>query len=423
LAEAETSRRRSRETALREGNRPNLQLASCAGAWARRSQATLAQVHLALGQLALRQAEQARRTTFFVWLWRLVSAEKAPIDVAQAEIDDALALHTDWSAALRLRAQLLSIQGKAQESLDAVRALQDQDPADIANYQLLAQLLEKRWRELRGRPGQEGQAREVLAQIREQYQLLIDRGLAPAQGYLGLAQIAQEAGETEAARQAYVQAIAADPQFAEAYLRLGQLEKDLGEETAALEHLRKAAELAGGRSWIRALAHTHRGEILLEQWLRSEDETVRTERRKEARAAFEAALSEFPGMASARNGLGRIAYEEGDLSGAERLFLQVLEKDRNNFGALYGLGRVYEARSRSDIALRYFRRAVASRGESVAAHYHLGVTAFAQMSEAEARQALEWVRDRCQGAQPVSFDDRQACQGVAGWLERLTSHP
>lgn len=419
LAEAETSRRRSREAALREGNRPNARLATYASAWARRSEATLAQVHLAQAQLAVRRAEQAGRTPFFVWLWRILSGEKAPADVARAEIDAALGLHPNWSPALRLQAQLLSAQGKVQEAIDTLRALQQQDPRDVATYQALADELEKRWRQLRGQPGQEAQAQEVLAQIREQYRLLIDRGLSPAQGYLGLGRIAQEAGDSAAARQAYLDAIASDPQFAEAYLRLGWLERDQGKEEEALGYLEKAAQHAGGKSWIRVLAHTARGEILLEQSLRSEGEPVRSDLRRQAREAFQAALNEQPGMASALNGMGRIAYEEGDLDGAEGRFLQVLDHDRTNFGALYGLGRVYEARSRTDIALRYFRRAVAARGDSIAARYHLGVAAFAQLNTREAQGALEWVRGRCQDAQVLSFDDRQACQGVTGWLEKL----
>lgn len=424
LAEAETSRRRSREAALREGNRPNPRLAECAGAWARRSEATLARVHLAQAQLALRRAEGAGRTPFFVWLWRIITGEQAPADLARAEIDAALALHPNWNAALRLQAQLLSARGKVQEAIDALRALEEQDPGDRETYLALASQLEKRWRDLRGRPGQEAQAEEVLAQIREQYRLLIDRGLSPAQGYLGLARIAQEAGDASAARQAYLDAIASDPQFAEAYLRLGWLERDQGREDEALGYLKKAVEHAGEKSWIRVLAHVSCGEILLERSLRSEAEPARSELRREARAAFQAALDEHPGLPSALDGLGRIAYEEGDLDGAERRFLQALDQDRADFGALYGLGRVYEARSRTDVALRYFQRAVAARSDSIAARYHLGVAAFAQLSTREAREALEWVRDRCQGAQLLSFDDRQACQGVAGWLEKLSSsHP
>jgi len=420
LAEAETSRRRSWEGALREGQRANPQRAEYAAAWARRNNPVLAQVHLAQAQLDLKRGEQEGRTPFWVWLWRVVSKERAPFDAAQVEIEAALALHPNWNAARRLQAELLSVRGKVEQAIETLRALQQEDPADIATYQALAQQLEKRWKELRSRPGEEEQAGEVLGQIREQYQLLVDRRLSPAQGYLGLGRIAQEAGEAQEARQAYLQAIASDPQFAEAYLRLGWLEKELGEEEGALKHLKQAAEYAGGKDWIRVLAYCSRGEILLEQSLRSEGERERSERRGMAREAFEAARRVWPGFASALNGLGRIAYEEGDLKGAERYFLQALDEDRDNFGALYGLGRVYEARQQSAIALRYFERALSSQPESIAARYHLGVAAYAQLQEDRARQAFEWVRDRCQSL-PSSYDDRQACQGAAGWLQRLSS--
>ena len=419
-AEAETTRRRSQEAALREGPAANAARANFTAAWARRNNTMLARTHLARARVFLRQGQVEGRTPFLLWLWRLIIGEIPPLEKANTQIDLALESHPDWAAALRLRAQLFIAQGTLEDAVVLLRRLQDQDPNDIGVYQDLVVVLRRQWREHRA-AGRTAEAQQKLADLRAQYQLLIDRSIDPALGYFGLGDVAQENEEWDTARAAFLQAVEVDDKYAEAYLRLGQVELQTPDEAKALAYLDQALEASAKKGTVAVATYCERGEILLEQHLR-----LKAEGRKgpvaDAQQAFEAALKLNGRAVRALNGLGRIAYEDGDAAGAESRYRQAQAVEARNFDTLYGLGRVYEARGQSKAARDYMLQAVVARSTSIAAHYHLGVAYYALLDEVLARRNFEWVQKACatldQQKRPKA-DDVESCAGVEDWLRRL----
>lgn len=420
-AQAETTRRRSQEAALREGPQANPRRADFTQAWARRNDAAVARAHLARARVFLRQAEIEGQPSVFLWGWRLIIGELSPLEKAEKEVQAALATHPEWSAVLRLRAQLLIARGSLDDAVAMLRALQEQDPSDLETYLDLIDVLRRQWREHR-RAGRTTEAQQKLAELRAQYQLLIDRGIAPALGHFGLGEVAQEIEEWDAARQSFLQATAADPNYAEAYLRLAQVELHTPNEPLALAYLDRALTAAEEKGAVAVAAYCERGEILLEQHLRAQ---VSGDNGPiaDAQAAFEKARALDGRAIRALNGLGRIAYEEGDVANAERLYRQAYAVSTRNFDTLYGLGRVYEARGKSNVARDYLFQAAVLRSSSIAARYHLGVAYYALLDEVIARQQLQWVQSACASLDEQKrpqADDLEACAGVEAWLARLS---
>jgi tetratricopeptide (TPR) repeat protein len=421
LAEAEATRRRSQEAALREGPRANQERADFAAAWARRNDAMLARVHLARARVFLRQGEIEGQASFFLWLWRLIIGELSPLEKADVEIQAVRETHPDWSAVLRMQAQLLIASGSLDDAVVMLRQLQEQDPQDLGTYLDLIQVLRRQWWEYY-QTGRTTEAQQKLAELRDQYQLLIDRNIDPVQGYFGLGDVAQRIGEWDTARQHYLQVIEVDDKYAEAYLRLGQVELETPDEAQALAYLDQALEASEKQGSVAVAAYCERGEILLEQYLRlkaqGEEGAIAV-----AQEAFEAARKLDGRAVRALNGLGRIAYETGNAAGAESLYRQAQAVNARDFDTVYGLGRVYEARGQSTAARDYLIQAVQAQPGSIAAHYHLGVAYYALLEEVLARQNLDWVQRACtelaQEKRPKA-DDTEACAGVEDWLKRIT---
>ena len=308
------------------------------------------------------------------------------------------------------------------EAVQLLRTLQEQDPHDLGVYLELIQVLEQQWRRHQ-QAGRTAEAARKLAELRAEYQLLIDLDVAPAQGYFGLGDVAQRIGEWEPARQAYLQAIGVEDDYAEAYLRLGQVELyGMSDEAQALFYLDRALEFSAGQGPVAITAYCERGEILLEQHLRLKA-TGQKGPVAEAAAAFEAARALVAGTARALNGLGRIAYDAGDVAGAERLYRQALALEPRNLATLYGLGRVYGTLARHDVARDYLVQAAMIRSDSIAVRYHLGIAYHTLLDKVLARQNLEWVQQKCETWDPSArqlADDREACAGVEGWLARIS---
>lgn len=422
LAESESSRRRSLETAEREGPRATPRRADYTAAWARRNDAALAHAHLTLARVYLRQGEMEGQPSFLVWLWRVIVSERSPIEKAAAELERAKSLHPNWSVALRLQARLAIASGKLDEAVEQLRQLQEADTADLQNYIELIDVLRRQWDDLR-RQGRNEEAQKKLGEIQAEYRLLIERGVAPARGYFGLGDLAQTIEDWNGARQEYTSAVEFDPRYAEAYLRLGYVERHESNEELALDYLAMAIDAAEDRGTVATAAHVARGEIYLEQYLRGRVRPPRQPGRLEdARREFQAALQQDGGAVGALSGLGRIAYEEGKLQEAEGLFQRALSVDGRYFSALYGLGRVYQGTGQSGLAAEHLRRALQSNGGSIAAHYHLGAAYYALLQEDQARSNLEWVQQACpsldQQKLPLA-DDIESCDHVEDWLKRL----
>jgi Flp pilus assembly protein TadD len=160
--------------------------------------------------------------------------------------------------------------------------------------------------------------------------------------------IALETGRAAQAKQRYRSILAAAPDDPDALTGLGEAEVLLGEYGAALDHSRKAAELAGERTDLEARARHNAGIALLltdrpdeaEQELGAAVELnpaswrawsalgrARDARRawEEARVAHERALALAPGEGAVLNNFGMSKLSAGDHVGAAALFVRALE--------------------------------------------------------------------------------------------------
>jgi Flp pilus assembly protein TadD len=150
------------------------------------------------------------------------------------------------------------------------------------------------------------------------------------------------------AKQLYGTILARVPDDPAALTGLGEAEVLLGEHGAALEHSRKAAELAGERTDIKARALQNAGIALLltnrpEQAEPELEAAVELDPKswrawnalgrardarqawQEAAAAYERALSLAPGEGAVLNNFGMSKLSAGDHEGAAALFVRALE--------------------------------------------------------------------------------------------------
>jgi Flp pilus assembly protein TadD len=179
-------------------------------------------------------------------------------------------------------------------------------------------------------PSPESAASESLDQLRER------------------AMMALETRRAAQAKQLYGSILARASDDPEALMGLGEAEVLLGEYGAALEHSRKAADLAGERTYLKARALHNAGVALLftdraepaEQELEAAVELdptswrawnalgrARDARRawEEARAAYERALALAPDEGAVLNNFGMSKLSAGDPEGAAALFVRALE--------------------------------------------------------------------------------------------------
>jgi tetratricopeptide (TPR) repeat protein len=90
----------------------------------------------------------------------------------------------------------------------------------------------------------------------------------------------------------------------------------------------------------------------------------------EARIAYERALRLEPGHADAHVNLGRLLYNAGEMSAAERHFRAALDAGANATAA-FDLGVVLEDLSRADDAIEAYQRAIEADPDLADAHYNL----------------------------------------------------
>jgi Flp pilus assembly protein TadD len=162
------------------------------------------------------------------------------------------------------------------------------------------------------------------------------------------AAVALETGRAAQAKQLYGSILAAAPDDPEALAGLGEAEVLLGDYGAALEHSRKAAELAAERADLKARALRNAGVALLltgraaeaEQALETAVELDPTSWRAwnalgrardarqawdEARAAYERALALTTDQGPVLNNLGMSRLSAKDYDAAAALFVRALE--------------------------------------------------------------------------------------------------
>jgi Flp pilus assembly protein TadD len=176
------------------------------------------------------------------------------------------------------------------------------------------------------------------------------------------------------AKQLYESILASAPDDPEALMGLGEAEVLLGEFGAALDHSRKAAELAGERAELKARA-LHNSAIALLLTDRAEEAETALEAAVEndprswrawnalgrardahrdwepARAAYERALALAPAEGAVLNNFGLSKLSAGDLDGAAALFVRALEASPDLAAAETNLRLTLALRGQYDEAL------------------------------------------------------------------------
>ena len=90
---------------------------------------------------------------------------------------------------------------------------------------------------------------------------------------------------------------------------------------------------------------------------------MRAKRLDEARAAFTLSHELLPTPAAV-DGLGCVAFLEGDVRRAEKLFVKANQMEPNYVNALANLALLYEIDGRSELAERLYRRALGADPEN-----------------------------------------------------------
>jgi protein O-GlcNAc transferase len=93
----------------------------------------------------------------------------------------------------------------------------------------------------------------------------------------------------------------------------------------------------------------------------------------DAEALYRQVLERAPGNAAALNLLGVLASQVGRPDAAVEFILQAIEAEPGNPSAHYTLANAYVALTRPEDAERHFRLAIAFQSNNAAAHYNLGV--------------------------------------------------
>lgn len=216
------------------------------------------------------------------------------------------------------------------------------------------------------------------------------------------------------------------PDYLPAWIRLGRAHLDIGNIDAARRAFEEATRLAPGSPWpllglgrvartednpARAIEHLQRA-IQIEPQLRTAHyllaqiyrEVGDTERSTRSLSAFrdsgaDPELQDPWLRAVEQRELGdqsilkeaAAALVAGDLSGAERRYVDVLTRHPEDYGALLNLGIVYFAQRRLDAAERQFRRTIDLRADDPHGHHALARCLLATSRVDEARTHLREV--------------------------------
>ena len=195
----------------------------------------------------------------------------------------------------------------------------------------------------------------------------------------------EQKGDQKAALIQLKNAVADNPENAQARLRLGGLHLELGDAPSAEKELRKAAslgapadqtlpalaqsllmqsklqvlvdEISADRAKSSAILMTRRGDALL--GLRQEDQ---------AREAYEAALAIDPNSGDALSGMARHAAVKGDMAGAARFADEAVTRDPKNAESWMLKGNMLRAQGQSQEALAAYDKALAAKPKHRSAH-------------------------------------------------------
>lgn len=158
---------------------------------------------------------------------------------------------------------------------------------------------------------------------------------------VGEAQLAL--GRCAAAREAFAAALALHPSCAAAHAGLGQIANKAGDHDAALANFRTAASLEPKNLWLRCSAAA---------------ELLALGRFDEAREAYSAVRSDAAQFGPALNGLGLLAQRRGDLEEALRRFEEAARSEPSNAWYQCSVGSVLFEMGQTSRAIEAFERAL-----------------------------------------------------------------
>jgi tetratricopeptide (TPR) repeat protein len=198
--------------------------------------------------------------------------------------------------------------------------------------------------------------------------------------HLGLATVHMARGELDEAERAVADALAVEPQCAEAYVVHGRIVARRRDEPQALAHFQRAIAMDPGGAG--PSAHVEIGLLHL-----------RARRLDDAREAFQAALAVDALHGGAHTGLANVLIEEGKLDEAARALAVALRFDPIQPGALASLGSLASRRGEHDRAIALCERALEIAPGYPQAHNNLGLAhrrlGDLDLAEAHYLQAIE----------------------------------
>lgn len=214
--------------------------------------------------------------------------------------------------------------------------------------------------------GELGRTDEAIAVFLQAQEIVDDAMIA-----LNLGNTYVEAGQREAAKEAYLRAISLDDSYADPRNNLGILHMQDGLLDLAIEQLEKAVELRPDLS----SPHFNLGNAYYQQG-----------RLQDAVREHKAALKADPLNFDAHNSLSVIYADQGELRSAIKEAKKSLAIAPDYFKAHYNLGRAYHLRSDLDRAIHEYQIALEINPDFSKAHFRLGL---AHREEGELSLALE----------------------------------
>ena len=153
----------------------------------------------------------------------------------------------------------------------------------------------------------------------------------PAEAGLGYVRLTR--GQYDEAVRHFEEAIESDANYVSALVGMGEALLRSGKSAAALESYESALSVDGGLARISRRVELLRFDRMQEEVVRARSAAT-TGRYKEARTAYERAITESPESTFLYVELGRVVLEEGGLNDALGLALKATELDRNDNEAI-----------------------------------------------------------------------------------------
>lgn len=201
----------------------------------------------------------------------------------------------------------------------------------------------------------------------------------------------QDEREWWKASEKYMEALKANPSFADAWFRLAQCDCQMDNPEAALERLQNAKKYAPGRVDVLNLE----GLAL-----------ITLGRLDEAQKIFEDIQKKYPNDIDSRFGLAELNLFKGRVSGAESLYADALKRNPQNAKALLSLALISAELGKASQAERFAGLAIQAHADNPQSHY---VASYLDFRKGD----MESAEKRCLAAIQVAPEYREAYELLA----------